>query len=137
MTFTVNDNYKTVIENDLHKKYLNSGKRLSGSIKDDKIILFLEDDFGKHSAFMSHYFYGKTDNNRISGTFRLSNFVVILLAILFVFALESLIAAILLKGYSGIFLPSAVIIAEVVYFFFSFRISEENNELIKNYISSL
>lgn len=137
MRFTVNEDFTSTVKKDLKNKYLQSGKRLSGEIKGDKMVLFIEDDYGKHSAFMSQYFYGKISGDELNGSFRASNYIIILLGILFVFALESLIAAIVLKGFSGVILPSAIIVAVVLYFIYLKRLSAENNELIKNYLSSI
>lgn len=137
MIFNVKEDFKSVIKSDLHKKYLKSGMRISGEINDDKIILFIEDDYGKHSAFMSQYFYGKIFENTIIGKFRAPNYVIILLAVLFAFSLESLIAAVVLQGYSGIVLPAVIMVAEALYFIFLKRISSESNELIEKYLSEL
>ncbi len=135
MEFTINNDFKSKLKSDLNKKYLKSGYRISGDVSDDKVVLFLEDDHGKHSAFMSQYFYGKINGDKLTGKFRASNYVIVILAILFAFALESLIAAIVLKGYNGVVLPSLIIAAEIIYFIYLNKLSAENNNLIKSYLS--
>ena len=137
MEFTINNDLISKLKSDLNKKYLKSGGRISGDVSDNKVVLFLEDDHGKHSAFMSQYFYGKITGNKLTGKFRPSNYVIIILTILFLFAVESLIAAIILKGYNGVVLPSIIIAAEVLYFVYLNKISAKNNNLIKNYLSEL
>lgn len=137
MDFYLNDNFKTQIKKDLSRKYLKSGKKIAGSISDEKIILFLEDDFGKHSAFMSHYFYGKIFENRITGKFRPANYVIVLLSILFLISVESITAAIILGGYTSVIMPVLIMIGELFYFYYLKRISSENDELIRNYLSVL
>ncbi len=137
MFFKVNENVENIIKNDLHKRYLTSGKRLAGEVKGNKLKLFLEDDFGKHSAFMSRYFYGEISKDGISGKFRVSAYVIVLLLVLFAVAVESIVAAIILGGYSGVILPSVIIAAEIFYFIYLKRLSFENDELIRKYLESL
>ncbi len=137
MFFKVNEGAENIIKNDLHKRYLMSGKRLAGEIKENKIKLFLEDDFGKHSAFMSRCFYGTVSKDGISGKFRASNYVIVLLLILFAVAVESIIAAVILGGYGGIIMPSVIIAAEIFYIVYLKRLSFEHDELIRKYLESL
>jgi hypothetical protein len=137
MTFKIKDDFSDNLKNDLHKKYLSSGKIISGSIKNDKVELFLEDEHGKHSAFMSQIFFGKIVSDKLTGRFRPAAYVMILLIILFAFAVESIIAAIILKYYQGVVLPSVIIIVEFIYLLFLKKLSFENNELIKNYLLNM
>lgn len=137
MIYKIKEGFYEKLKNDIHKKYLSSGKILSGKIKDEKIELFLEDDHGKHSVFMSQIFYGKIIKWELSGTFRPSVYVLVLLGILLFFAVESIIAAIILKYYQGIIMPSVIIIAEIIYLILLKRLSSENNELIKNYLLNM
>ena len=138
MIFNISSNSKSTLKSDLGKRYLTSGKRIAGDISDKKITLYLEDDFGKHSAFMSNYFYGEfLSENEFKGNFRPATYVIVLLAILFAVSVESIVAAILFKNLSGVLTPIVVIIAEVLYFFVLKRISFENDTLIKDYISKL
>ena len=137
MDFIINENSVDTITNDLNKKYLMSGKRLGGDISDNRIRLYLEDDFGKHSAFMSDYFYGKINDGKITGNFRAANYVIILLCVLFAVAVESIIAAVILKGYTSVIMPALIICAEVFYFFYLKKMSAENDELLIKYLSNL
>lgn len=137
MTFKIKEDFSENLKNDLHKKYLSSGKKISGKIKDDKIELFLEDDRGKHSPFMSQIFYGKIVNGELSGSFRPSVYVLVLLCILLFFAVESIVAAIIMKYYQGIIFPSIIIIGEVLYLILLKRMSFYNNELINNYLLNM
>lgn len=137
MTFEVKNDFESKIKNDLNKKYLKSGFKIAGSINGGKVKLYLEDDFGKHSAFMSQYFYGKIINGKITGQFRPANYVIILLIVLFLVAVESITAAVIFGGYSSVILPAVIIAAEVFYLYYLKRTSSENNELIKNYLLML
>lgn len=137
MNFKIKEESIDIIRNDLNKKYLKSGKRLGGELSENKITLYLEDDFGKHSAFMSDYFYGKITGGEISGKFRAANYVIVLLIILFAVALESIIAAIIFKGYTSVIMPALIIAAEIFYFFYLNKLSTENNELIEKYLLNL
>lgn len=137
MTFKIKDSFIHNLENDLHKKYLSPEKIISGGVKNNKLELFVEDEHGKHSAFMSHYFYGKICGDKLTGVFRPATYVLVLLIILLLFSAESLIAAIILKYYQGVILPSVIIAAEIVYYFILKKLSSENNELIKEYILNL
>ncbi len=137
MVFKTNGDFSSIIKNDLNKKYLYSGKRLGGDIFDNNVKLYLEDDFGKHSAFMSEYFYGTIIGEKLVGKFRASTYVIVLLAILFTVAVESIIAAIIFKGYISVIMPSLIIAAEIFYFFYLKKMSAENNELIIKYLSNL
>ncbi len=137
MTFKFNNSFISIIKSELGKKYLSSGKKISGSIKDDKIELYIEDDYGKHSAFMSHYFYGKIIDNTINGRFRPATYVLFLLGLLLGVAVESVIAALVLQNLEGLFMPSVIIVAEIVYFFALNRMSYENNKLIEDYLNKI
>ncbi|MBQ5347070.1 MAG: hypothetical protein IIU39_03360 [Ruminococcus sp.] len=137
MTFESNGDFIRQVKSDLNKKYIGGGKRIAGDISDKKITLFLEDSYGKHSAFMSQYFYGKIDGKKITGRFRPANYVIILLSVLFAVALESLIFAAVTGGYAGIVTPAVIIIFEIVYFVYLNKTSSENNEIIKKYLSAL
>lgn len=137
MTFKINDDFSDNLKNDLHKKYLSSGKIISGNIKNDKVELFLEDEHGKHSVFMSQNFYGKIINAELTGRFRPATYVLVLLCILLFFAVESIIAAVILKYYQGVVMPSVIIFGVILYFILLKRFSLENNELIKNYLLNM
>lgn len=137
MTFETNGDFIRQVKSDLNKKYIGGGKRIAGDISDKKITLFLEDSYGKHSAFMLQYFYGKIDGKKIMGRFRPANYVIILLSVLFAVALESLIFASVTGGYAGIVTPAVIIIFEIVYFVYLNKTSSENNEIIKKYLSAL
>ena len=137
MTFESNGDFIRQVKSDLNKKYIGGGKRIAGDISDKKITLFLEDSYGKHSAFMSQYFYGKIYGKKITGRFRPANYVIILLSVLFAVALESLIFAAVTGGYAGIVMPAVIIIFEIVYFVYLNKTSSENNEIIKKYLSAL
>ncbi len=138
MIFNVSSDSKSILNSDLGRKYLISGKRISGDISKQKFSLYLEDDYGKHSAFISNYFYGEfLSENKIKGKFRPATFVIILLAVLFAVAVESLTVSLLFKNYDGIFMPIIVIVAEIFYFFILKRLSFQNDELIKKYIENL
>jgi hypothetical protein len=136
MTFNIQDKIET-LKNDLDKKYLSSGLRISGDVSGDKVNLYLIDDYGKHSAFMQEYFYGKLENKRLTGNFRISNYALILLIVLFVLALESVVSAIVLKRFDSIAVPAIIAAAEVLYWFWLRNHSKEYNNIICNYLNSL
>ncbi|MCH5298215.1 MAG: hypothetical protein J1E96_00485 [Ruminococcus sp.] len=131
------DNAKEIIQNDVDKKYLKSGCRLGGSVSGDKLHLYIEDDFGKHSSFMSQCFYGKFEDGKINGVFRVANYVLILLIILFLVAVESIVMAGINSSLSSVYAPVVIILAEILYLFALKRISSENNRLICEYLSNL
>ncbi len=138
MIFNVSSDSKPTLNSDLGRKYLISGKRIAGDISKRKFSLYLEDDYGKHSAFMSNYFYGEFLNeNKIKGKFRPATYVIVLLVILFAVAVESLTVSVLFKNYNGIAMPIIIMVAEIFYFFILKRLSFQNDELIKKYIENL
>lgn len=138
MVFNIKaDNAKDVINNDINKKFLKSGSRLGGSIKGDKINLYIEDDFGKHSSFMSQCFYGKFDGTKIIGSFRIANYVLVLMVILFCIAVESIVMAVINNAFDSIIAPAVIISAEILYIFALKRASKENNKIIYEYLSDL
>lgn len=136
MTFNIQDKIET-LKNDLDKKYLSSGLRISGDVSGDKVNLYLIDDYGKHSAFMQEYFYGKLENKRLTGNFRISNYALILLIVLFVLALESVVSAIVLKRFDSIAVPAIIAAVEVLYWFWLRNHSKEYNNIICNYLNGL
>lgn len=131
------ENAKEVIQNDINKKYLKSGCRLGGSISEDKLCLYIEDDFGKHSGFMSQNFYGKIEDGKIIGSFRAATYVFVLLIILFLVAVESIVMAVIGDSLSSAAAPFVIIAAEVMYIFALKRLSAENNRLICEYLLKL
>lgn len=137
MIFKTNNNSLQRLEADLDKKYLSSGLRISGDKKNDKLTLYLIDDYGKHSAFLNEYFYGKIEQGRITGNFRISNYALLLLGILLGFVIESLISAFIFKSFEGIALPLIICAAEVLYCFWLKRNSKMYNSLISNYLENL
>lgn len=137
MVFNLGSDFKEKLNNDFNKKYLISGRRIAGEASDDKVKLYLEDDFGKHSAFTSRYFYGKISGDKLIGNFRPATYVIVLLLILMAVAIESLVAAIVLQGYSSIIMPCVIIAAVVLYFVFIKKLSSENDMLILKYLENL
>lgn len=137
MTFRFDERAKQRLFSDFNKKYLSSGLRISGDLQNDKLTLYLIDDYGKHSAFMNEYFYGKTAGNRASGNFRVSNYALILLIVLFAFVVESVISAFVFGKIEGIAVPFVIGAAEVLYFFWLRRNSKAHNRLIANYLERL
>lgn len=125
-----------------NKKYLKSGYKLGGDIADNKIQLQLNDDYGKHSSFMSQVFYGTITENstgcEIKGIFRIKNTALILLLILLAVAVESIVASLIIKGISmDLITPALVITAEVCYCFYMKKSSAETNSLIADYLKSI
>ncbi len=131
------DGAREIVKNDINKKYLKSGFRLGGSIKGNKLNLYIEDDFGKHSGFMSECFYGNFEGGRICGSFRMSNYVFVLLLILFLIAVESIVMAVINGSFSSAITPILIVAAEILYIFVLKRQSKGNNGLISEYLSNL
>lgn len=124
-------------------RYYKDGYKIDGDIKGDNIQLKLVDDYNRSSAFLNHCFYGKfTEQNGalvIKGSYRPSNYALILLMLLFVVALESLIFAIITTGFmsSGIVFPLIVLLAELFYFYIAKRTSIKTSELIDCFLKSI
>ncbi|MGN0489282.1 MAG: hypothetical protein ACI4HO_08485 [Ruminococcus sp.] len=147
MLITFSKNKREVLEIikkdiDSNKKYVKSGYTIGGDVTDNKVQLQLNDDYGKHSSFMSQVFYGTVIENRtgceIKGSFRIKTMALVLLLVLFAFAVESTVASLVLKGFStDLFMPLLVIAAEVLYFIYIKRSSSESNKLIKKYLNSI
>lgn len=127
----------SALKADLNKKYLSSGLRISGDINDDKLTLCLVDDYGKHSSFMNEMFFGRISKSEITGNFRMNTYVIVLLIILFAFAVESVISAFVLKRFDGLALPIIIIAAEILYLIWFKRNSRPHNQLITNFLNSL
>ncbi len=133
-----------VINKDINsnKKYLKNGYKLGGELTDNKIQLQLNDDYGKHSGFITQVFYGTITENstgcEIKGLFRIKNTALVLLVILLAVAVESIVASLIIKGISiDLVTPALVIAAEVCYHFYMKKFSAETNSLIVNYLKSL
>jgi hypothetical protein len=125
-----------------NKRYIKSGCKIGGEVNGNKIQLQLNDDYGKHSGFMSQAFYGtatEVDGScEIKGSFRLKNYVLILLAVLLAVAVESIVSTLIIAGIStDLFLPAIIIVAEIFYLFYMKRASKANNDIILDYINSL
>lgn len=134
MDYKVREDFLTKLDTDIDKKYLAPGLKLSGDIKGEKVQLYLTDDFGKHSNFINRTFYGKISRNTLSGKFRLSNYALIILGALFGVCIESIVSAIIFKGYSSLVLPSVIIFVEIFYFFYIKKLSLKHDSLIKKYL---
>ena len=137
MILKLKDDCLGIIRADLGKKYLKSGRRLAGSVEDNKIKLYTEDDYGKHSSFMTRVFVGNVSGNRLEGGFRLSAFVIALLAVLFAVCVESIVVAAITAQLSSLVFPIVVIAAELAYLFAIKNISKENDTLILKYLEEL
>ena len=134
MEYKVNQNFMEQLTSDLDKKYLSNGVKLGGSVNDNKIKLYTEDDYGKHSNFTTRVFYGKLSGNTLSGKFSISLYVICLLGVLMAVCVESIVTAVLSKPFEAVIFPSAIIIIEIVYFLSLKRISAENDKLVKKYL---
>lgn len=147
MLITFSKNKREVLEiikKDINsnKKYVKSGYTIGGDVTDNKVQLQLNDDYGKHSSFMSQVFYGTVIENstgcEIKGYFRIKTMALVLLLVLLAFAVESTVASLVLKGFStDLFMPLLVIAAEVFYFIYIKRSSSESNKLIEKYLNSI
>ncbi|MBR1730841.1 MAG: hypothetical protein IJ725_00185 [Ruminococcus sp.] len=136
MQYIVGDNFSEQLAADLDKKYLASGVKLGGDIKENKIKLYTTDDYGKHSSFAARTFYGKLDGNKLSGKFSISLYVVFLLGVLLGVCIESIVMAALSGSLQSMIFPIAIIIIEIVYFFSIKKISSENDKYIKKYLEA-
>ncbi len=134
MDYKVGYGFLEKLNNDLEKKYLFSGFRLGGKIKENKICLYTIDDHGKHSNFANRIFYGKVEGDTLSGNFSVSRYVILLLGILAGFCIESIVMSIISGSLSSIVFPIAIIVFEILYFVFIKRISADNDKLIKKYL---
>ena len=134
MNYKVGNDFLEKLNNDLEKKYLYSGLRLGGSIKDNKICLYTIDEDGKHSKFDNRVFYGKVEGDTLNGKLSVSHFVILLLGILAGFCIESIVMAIISDSLSSIVFPIAIIVFEILYFIFIKRVSAENDGLINKYL---
>lgn len=134
MEYKVSDNFLVQLEADLDKKYLASGVKLGGSIKENKIKLYTTDEHGKHSNFATRIFNGRVNNNSLSGKFLPSLYVVLLLVILTFFCIESVVMAIISSSLQSLIFPVVIIAAEIAYFLSLKRISSDNDKLITKYL---
>ena len=134
MNLKINPNTLEKLDSDLNKRYLASGYRISGDIKDNKLTLYLIDDYGKHSAFMNEYFYGRIEGNHLKGDFRISNYALILLIVLLCVSVETVISALVTWNINGVFAPCVITAAEVIYYFYLKKRSKDFNRLINNYL---
>lgn len=125
-----------------NEKYVASGYKIAGDIKGDKLQLQLNDDYGRHSSFLSQVFYGnvleKNNCTIVNGSFRPKNSAVILLVILLLVAIESLVSALIISGITtDLIMPVLVIAAEIFYVFMLKRMSAETNGLIEKYLNNI
>lgn len=134
MNYKVKSDFIQTLKSDLDKKYLASGVRLGGSIKDNKISLYTTDSHGKHSNFASRTFYGRAEGGVLTGRFSVSHYALLLLGLLTGICIESIVMAIISGSYISAAFPIAIIVVEVMYFIFIKRISAENDKLIKKYL---
>lgn len=134
MIYKVNENFLEQLALDLNKKYLSSGLRLGGDIEKDKIKLYTEDDHGKHSNFTTRVFKASINGNTLSGGFKISLYVLVLLLILFAFCVESIIASIISGSLMSVIFPAVIIAVELIYYFLLKRLSAENDRLIIKYL---
>ena len=122
---------------DIDNKTFQDGMRLSGDVKGEKVSLYLEDSHGKHSHFACQTFYGKLSGNTLTGSFRISNFALVMLIILTVLAVENLVTSFIFSGISGVTLSVTIIIVEIIYLFALNKLSFEQNQIIKEYLESI
>ena len=134
MNYNVKEDFLDQLSSDLNKKYLSSGIMLGGSIDDNKIKLFPEDSYGKHSNFAVRIFYGKINGNVLSGYFSVSRLVILLLGILAGVCIESIITAAISASIESMVFPIFILIIEALYFIFIKKISNNYEELIKKYL---
>lgn len=134
MNFKVSENFTQQLSADLDKKYLSCGIKLGGSVDNNKIKLYTTDDRGKHSNFMTRTFYGKVEDNVLSGSFSVSRYVLLLLGILAGFCIESIVMAAVSASLASLFFPIVILLLEVLYFVYIKKISFENDTLIKKYL---
>ncbi len=134
MIFKVENGFKEKLKKDIGKRYMKSGLRLSGGVKENKISLCLEDDHGKRSNFLTRVFYGRLNGDTLEGSFRVSNYVLVLLGILLGFCVESIIVALITGALFGLILPCAVILCELIYFLSIKSMSKEHDELVLRYL---
>lgn len=134
MIYKVSEDFTEQLSRDFGKKYLSSGIKLGGDIKNDKIKLYTEDDHGKHSNFAQRTFYAKLNGNTLSGNFSVSRYVLILLIILAAFCVESIVMAVISASVLSVIFPAVILVIEVLYLIFIKKISYENDRLIKKYL---
>lgn len=146
MIFEFNDSKEAVIDKisaDIadSRKYIKNGYKLSGSIKNNKIVLYPEDEYGRHSGFMTQEFHGKFQETQqgcaLIGRFRAKTYVLVLLAVLLTVAIESLVSALIMKEISSAVMPGVIILIEVLYVAGLGRLSAETNEIICGYLRNL
>ena len=134
---TSGDNVSEIIRADISKKRLYDEYTLGGSVKGNRIILYPNDRYNKHSDFLNRCFYGKIQDNTISGHFRPGTYAFILLIILAAVAVESIVSAIVFQNYSGVVFPVMIISAEIIYLFAMKRMSSETDAAIEKYLRNL
>lgn len=133
-----------ILKNDINSnnRYVGEGWKIAGTIGEEKVYLNLEDRMSKSSKFMNEVFCGKLSqaNNKtiLKGSFRMDIYAIVLLIVLFLVALESVIATFVLHGLSASIVFPLIIIAIVVIYFFSVKKrSKETNGYIEKYLNSI
>ncbi len=137
MEFRIGENASEIIKADLSKKYVSSGLKIAGKIKNEKLELYLEDDHGKRSSFMTRTFYGRLNNGVLSGNFRISNFALLMLGILLGVAIESIVMAFIKTNFYGMVLPAIIIVLEICYAFVIKNISGEHDAAVLSYLRGI
>lgn len=127
---------------DSNKKYVGNGYKIGGTVDGDKVKLFLNDSFNKHSNFMSMNFYGKFvpngDNSYIKGNFRLSAYVIVLLSILMILCVQSFVFNLIFSGsVVDMATPLVILCLEILYICLVIKSSKSTNAVIKEYLNSL
>lgn len=127
---------------DSNKKYVGNGYKIGGTVNNDKLKLFLNDSFNKHSNFMSMNFYGKVlsngDGSYIKGYFRLATYVIVLLSILMILCVQSFVFNLIFSGsVVDMVTPLVILCLEILYICLVIKSSKATNSIIKEYLNSL
>lgn len=125
-----------------NKKYVANGYKIGGTVNNDKLKLYLNDSFNKHSNFMSMNFYGKVVSNGsgsyIKGYFRLAAYVIVLLSVLMILCLQSFLFNLIFSGsVVDMATPLVILCLEILYICLVIKSSKATNVIIKEYLNSL
>ena len=136
MNYKVSSDFIQKLETDIDRKRLGSGMKLGGSISENKIKLYVTDDYGKHSNFASRIFYAKLNGNILIGNFSVSYYVIALLGILAGFCVESIVAAIIRGAVEALVFPIVILLVELVYLLSLKKISAVKDSYIIKYLEA-